>query len=112
MVRWSSPSQIDFTVNRIADFKEEDLHALERHVHHEYEAVRARGLALDMTRGKPSPEQLDLATDLLALPGKRDHFTEAGDDARNYGGVQGLAGGACPVLKDAGCADRPHRRER
>ena len=86
MVRWSSPSQIDFTVNRIADFKEEDLHTLQRQVHSEYEAVRARGLALDMTRGKPSPEQLDLATDLLALPGKRDHFTEGAHDARNYGG--------------------------
>jgi DNA-binding transcriptional MocR family regulator len=55
-----------------------------------YEAFRARGLKLDMTRGKPSPEQLDLANDLLALPGNRDHFSAAGDDARNYGVLQGL----------------------
>ena len=77
-------------MNRIADLKEEDLHTLQGQVHHEYEAVRERGLALDMTRGKPSPEQLDLATDLLTLPGTRDYFTEAGDDARNYGVLQGL----------------------
>ena len=56
----------------------------------EYEAFRARGLKLDMTRGKPAPDQLDLAAGMLALPGNRDHFTEAGEDARNYGGLQGL----------------------
>jgi DNA-binding transcriptional MocR family regulator len=43
-----------------------------------------------MTRGKPSPEQLELASGMLALPGNRDHFTEAGEDGRNYGGLQGL----------------------
>jgi DNA-binding transcriptional MocR family regulator len=43
-----------------------------------------------MTRGKPSPEQLDLAEAMLTLPGNRDHFTEAGEDARNYGVLQGL----------------------
>src|SRR5271165_4090901 len=78
-------------MRRIADFKNEDLHTLRRQVRREYETFRARCLTLDMTRGKPAPEQLDLANDLLALPGKRDHFTEAGDDARNYGGLQGLA---------------------
>lgn len=56
----------------------------------EYDAFRARGLKLDMTRGKPAPDQLDLAAGMLALPGNRDHFTEAGEDARNYGGLQGL----------------------
>ncbi|WP_375464625.1 aminotransferase class I/II-fold pyridoxal phosphate-dependent enzyme [uncultured Methylobacterium sp.] len=55
-----------------------------------YDAFRARGLTLDMTRGKPSPEQLDLAAGLLALPGSGDHTTASGEDARNYGGLQGL----------------------
>ena len=55
-----------------------------------YDAFRARGLKLDMTRGKPSPEQLDLAAGLLALPGNGDHTTASGEDARNYGGLQGL----------------------
>jgi DNA-binding transcriptional MocR family regulator len=77
-------------VNRIADFQDEDLRALHHQVHSEYELFRARGLSLDMTRGKPSPEQLDLANDLLALPGDRDYFTASGDDVRNYGGPQGL----------------------
>jgi DNA-binding transcriptional MocR family regulator len=77
-------------VNRNAHFKEEDLHKLRPQILREYDDFRARGLALDMTRGKPAPEQLDLANDLLALPGNRDHFTKAGEDARNYGGLQGL----------------------
>ena len=77
-------------MRRIADLKKEDLDTLRHRVRHEYETFRARCLTLDMTRGKPAPEQLDLANDLLALPGKRDHFTEGGDDARNYGGLQGL----------------------
>ena len=56
----------------------------------EYEALKARGLKLDMTRGKPAPEQLDLAAEMLALPGNRDTTAEDGTDARNYGNLQGL----------------------
>lgn len=55
-----------------------------------YARLAAAGLKLDMTRGKPSPAQLDLAEGMLALPGNRDVVTEAGEDARNYGGLQGL----------------------
>jgi DNA-binding transcriptional MocR family regulator len=75
----------------IADLSQSDLEALGARVRADYDAFRARGLKLDMTRGKPAPEQLDLADGMLALPGNRDHLTEANEDARNYGGVQGLA---------------------
>jgi DNA-binding transcriptional MocR family regulator len=77
-------------VNKITELKQEELRALRNQVRAEYEDFRARGLALDMTRGKPSPEQLNLANDLLALPGSVDYFAEAGDDTRNYGLLQGL----------------------
>lgn len=56
----------------------------------EHAALKARGLSLDLTRGKPSPEQLDLATAMLRLPEPGDWLTAAGEDARNYGGLQGL----------------------
>src|SRR5690348_1186327 len=57
----------------------------------DYEALRARSLKLDMTRGKPSSEQLGLSMGMLSLPGNGDYITENGDDARNYGGgTQGL----------------------
>lgn len=75
----------------LADLSAADLEGLTARIRADYDAFRARGLKLDMTRGKPAPEQLDLAEGMLALPGNRDHISEAGEDARNYGGVQGLA---------------------
>ncbi len=77
-------------MNRIADLPNAELQALRQQVRADYDAFRARGLKLDMTRGKPAADQLDLAEPMLALPGNRDHFSEAGDDARNYGVLQGL----------------------
>jgi DNA-binding transcriptional MocR family regulator len=56
-----------------------------------YNAFKARGLKLDLTRGKPSPAQLDLSTELLSLPGPADFMGEGATDCRNYGGLQGIA---------------------
>ncbi len=56
----------------------------------DYLVFQERGLQLDMTRGKPAPDQLDLANGMLALPGNGDYRTQANEDARNYGGQQGL----------------------
>lgn len=53
-----------------------------------YEAFKQRGIKLDMSRGKPSPEQLDLSNALLAAVS--DFRAADGSDARNYGGVLGL----------------------
>lgn len=53
-----------------------------------FEEWKQRGMALDMSRGKPAPEQLDLSAALL---GGIDDFRAAdGTDVRNYGGVLGL----------------------
>jgi DNA-binding transcriptional MocR family regulator len=55
----------------------------------DYEALLAKKLSLDLTRGKPSARQLDLSAELLSLPG--DRYTSAdGTDCRNYGGADGL----------------------
>lgn len=75
----------------LADLSTDALQALAADLAREIEAFQARGLKLDMTRGKPAPEQLDLADAMLTLPGNRDYHTEAGEDARNYGGLQGIA---------------------
>ena len=74
----------------IVELPDSDLQTLRQQVRAEYDAFRARGLKLDMTRGKPAADQLDLANAMLAFPGNRDYVTEAGDDARNYGVLQGL----------------------
>ena len=55
----------------------------------DYAALVERGLSLDLTRGKPSPRQLDLSTELLRLPGDL-HTSADGVDCRNYGGLHGL----------------------
>ncbi|GFG53941.1 aminotransferase [Mycolicibacterium agri] len=54
-----------------------------------YAELQAKKLRLDLTRGKPSPEQLDLSNGLLTLPGENYRDGE-GTDTRNYGGVHGL----------------------
>ena len=54
-----------------------------------YSDLKAKGLSLDLTRGKPAPAQLDLSNELLRLPG--DDFRDGdGTDTRNYGGLHGL----------------------
>ncbi|AOW95130.1 aminotransferase [Rhodococcus sp. WMMA185] len=55
-----------------------------------YEQLKTEKLALDLTRGKPSPEQLDLSAELLSLPGGDDFRDGYGTDCRNYGGLAGL----------------------
>lgn len=56
----------------------------------EYEAYKARGLKLDMSRGKPCKEQLDISEDLLrTLPDNASCIGESGD-YRNYGLLDGI----------------------
>lgn len=52
-----------------------------------YDALKARNLALDMTRGKPCAEQLDLSLGIFEL---RDYKAADGSDCRNYGVLEGL----------------------
>lgn len=52
-----------------------------------YEGCRAAGLRLDMSRGKPCPEQLDLSMALLSIT---DYRGETGIDSRNYGNLEGM----------------------
>ncbi len=75
----------------IADLSGAELEALRGEVQAKYDAFRDRGQKLDMTRGKPAPDQLDLANGMFALPGNGDYFSAAGEDGRNYGNPQGLA---------------------
>lgn len=56
-----------------------------------YAVLKVEGLKLNLTRGKPSPAQLELSAGLLALPGEGKFLAEDGTDCRNYGGLQGLA---------------------
>ena len=57
-----------------------------------YADLQAKKLALDLTRGKPCSDQLDLSNALLSLPGADDYRDDEGTDTRNYGGQHGLPG--------------------
>ncbi len=56
-----------------------------------YEAFKAENLQLDMTRGKPGADQLDITDELLTILNKsEDCFAENGFDCRNYGVLDGI----------------------
>lgn len=56
----------------------------------QYEEFKAKGLKLDMSRGKPAPEQLDLSIDMLLHCLDGDYKSSNGIDCRNYGILDGI----------------------
>lgn len=69
----------------------DDLRSLKSQLEQEYAAFKAKGLSLNMARGKPSSEQLDLSMPLLdVLNSSSDLTTEDGIDCRNYGVSDGI----------------------
>lgn len=57
----------------------------------QYENIKKLGLNLDMSRGKPSPEQLDLSTSMLnAVNSSSNYFSKGNIDCRNYGVLDGI----------------------
>jgi DNA-binding transcriptional MocR family regulator len=74
----------------MSDLSQAELTALHEEQIEAYHALLAKGLKLDLTRGKPSPAQLDLSNELLTLPGENIYMDSTGTDCRNYGGTQGL----------------------
>ncbi len=55
-----------------------------------YREFKSRGTNLDITRGKPCPEQLDLSSDMLDIINSRNYLTQEAVDCRNYGGLDGI----------------------
>ncbi len=57
----------------------------------EYNEYKARGLSLDLSRGKPNSDQLDISLPLLSESRPREKcFSENGIDCRNYGVLDGI----------------------
>ena len=65
----------------------QELRNLEAELSEQYEAIKQRGLNLDLTRGKPSTDQLNLSNGLLGDIGKQ---ALADASLRNYGGLLGI----------------------
>ncbi|MBC3185756.1 aminotransferase class I/II-fold pyridoxal phosphate-dependent enzyme [Corynebacterium sp. zg-331] len=74
----------------LLDLSPEQRADLAAQVRKQYHELQAKGLQLDLTRGKPSAEQLDFSRELLSLPGDAC-LDSTGADVRNYGNLRGVA---------------------
>ena len=69
----------------------EELLSIREGVLSEYNEYKARGLSLDLSRGKPNSDQLDISLPLLSEARPREKcFSENGVDCRNYGVLDGI----------------------
>lgn len=69
-----------------------ELEDLYRELTASYKAFQEKNLKLDMSRGKPGANQLDLSNDMLKC---MEYKTEKGLDCRNYGGLEGIEDMRC-----------------
>lgn len=67
----------------------EQLAAEKERLEQQFNEYKAKGLKLDMSRGKPSPDQLDLSMEIMDHYGN-EYVSENGTDCRNYGLLDGI----------------------
>ena len=73
------------------ELSKEELLALQAELQAEYDAEKEKGLNLDISRGKPGKEQLDLSMPMLdVLNAESVLASENGTDVRNYGVLDGI----------------------
>ncbi|MDR2545918.1 MAG: aminotransferase class I/II-fold pyridoxal phosphate-dependent enzyme [Lachnospiraceae bacterium] len=73
------------------EMSKQELEGLRVEFETAYEAAKAKGMKLDMSRGKPASEQLDFASGILQTVNYENaHIAEDGTDCRNYGGLTGI----------------------
>ena len=75
-----------------AELTKEELLELKKRLKVQYREMQGRDLKLDMSRGKPSIDQLDLSMGMMdVLNHDSDLACEDGTDCRNYGVLDGIA---------------------
>ena len=73
------------------ELSKEELLEIKSDLDAQFEAIKAKGLNLDMSRGKPSTEQLNLSMEMMdVLTSESDLVCEEGVDCRNYGVLDGI----------------------
>ncbi len=74
-----------------SELTREELLALKKELTEQYREYKSKDLKLDMSRGKPSSEQLDLSMGMMdVLSSESDLSCEDGTDCRNYGVLDGI----------------------
>ncbi|MDO4619227.1 MAG: aminotransferase [Lachnospiraceae bacterium] len=73
------------------DMTREELQAEKKALDAQFEEVKAKKLKLDMSRGKPSIQQLELSNEMMDVLNSDSYFLdETGTDCRNYGILAGI----------------------
>lgn len=75
---------------KLSEMNKETLEQLLVDCKAQYSNFQAENLKLDMSRGKPSPKQLDLSLDMIDCLKRDDYKAANGLDCRNYGVLDGL----------------------
>ena len=76
---------------KYVEMSTDELNALLADLKKEYDDYKSLGLKLDMSRGKPSPAQLDISNDILDVITSKDSLvSDSGVDCRNYGNLEGI----------------------
>ena len=69
----------------------------------EFEAWKAKGLKLNMARGRPGKEQLDLVSDILSVMTDPADCVDGDVNVRNYGQLSGLPSAKALFAEILGC---------
>ena len=77
-------------MKKYTDMTAEELQAELKVVEAKYEELKGKGLSLNMARGKPGKEQLDLTSEMMDILTSDSDYMCDGIDARNYGNLDGL----------------------
>ena len=72
------------------ELEQDELVRIYHRLQKQYEAYCHRNLKLDMSRGKPGADQLDLCGAMMNCLAKDDYMSSNNIDCRNYGGVDGI----------------------
>lgn len=77
-------------MNYYSTLSKEELKNGIKNLENRYNAFKEQKLKLDMTRGKPCSQQLDLSMDILDIPARELRKAADGTDCMNYGVLDGL----------------------
>ena len=79
-------------MKNLREFTKEELSAFVAENQKRYDDIKAQGLSIDMSRGKPSPVQIDMAYESFKEAFEiSDYTSKTGFDCRNYGLLDGVA---------------------
>lgn len=77
-------------MNKFETMSKQELEAVYQKTSAQFEACKAKNLKLDMSRGKPSSDQLDLSDGLLTVLSESKDCYSGKNDVRNYGLLDGI----------------------